>query len=186
MKTLLRCACLVLIIAIVAVQFCAGQRSYAATDSRATLASGMERLNIRLTQSSIADVFTGQEPSCPQPIRAVLLQVDGGGGQGLSDLRVGDDLIKYVYLGSVTSHRRTAVMFARWVWAKVCLPPGCVPPSQVLRSSRWCCRAHVPLSRSWTGRCCRPPIDVAASASRVRPLVEHREKRDDCLNRTCR
>ena len=127
MKSLLRCACVVLIIAIVAVQFYAGQRSYAATDSRATLASGMERLNIRLTQSSIADIFTGQEPSCLQPVRAVLLHVDGGGGQGLSDLRVGDDLIKYVYLGSVTSHRRTAVMFARWVWAKVLFAAGLRP-----------------------------------------------------------
>jgi hypothetical protein len=119
MKTLLRCGYLALVILSLVVQFTRGQRGDGGVDASATLAAGLERLNVQADRSAAADVLTGMAPSCEQPIQATLLRIDGSDDESSGDSRPSAEVVRYVFLGSVGENRDMPNMIGRWVWASV-------------------------------------------------------------------
>jgi hypothetical protein len=118
MKTLLRCGYVALIASSVAIQSTAGRRSNADSDPMATLAAGLERLDVQADRSMTTDILTGYSPSCEQPIHVMLLRIDGAQDERVSDLGPADETARYVYLGSVSEKRNEAVVLSRWLLAR--------------------------------------------------------------------
>jgi hypothetical protein len=127
MKTLPRCGFLALIALIVAIQLTRGQRGDDDSDPMATLAAGLQRLNMRIDRSVAPDIVTGHAPSCEQPIHILPMRIDGVADERLRGLRQEDEVVRYVYLGSVEPERHNSVMIGRWVWASVRFIAGSRP-----------------------------------------------------------
>jgi hypothetical protein len=127
MKTLLRCGFLALIALIVALQLTRGQRGDDDSDPMATLAAGLQRLNVRIDGSIASDIITGHAPSCEQPIHILPMRIDGVADERLRGLLQEDEVVRYVYLGSVEPERHDSVLFGRWVWTSVRFIAGLRP-----------------------------------------------------------
>ena len=129
MKTLMRCGFVTLIILGLAIQVTHGQHGHVDSDATATLAAGMERLRLQTSRSAGDDLLMGHTPSCEQPIRVVLLGVDGAEDERLRGLRQADEVVRYAYLGRVEDNRDEIEMIIRSVWASTLFTVG-------LRSAR--------------------------------------------------
>lgn len=123
MKTLLRCSYAALIVLTLAIQVTHGQHGHIGTDTT-KVADGLKRLNVQIDLSTEAEILTGQSPNCGQPIRVMLLRIDGAEDERLLGLRPADDVIRFVYLGSVEENPDRAVMIRRSIWASVLFSVG--------------------------------------------------------------
>jgi hypothetical protein len=129
MKTLLRLGWIALIVLGVTLQFTRGRRSEADSDLMASLAAGLQQLDVQTEGPNAAGILTGRSQSCDQPLHIMLVGIDGAedewlGGTGTSQ---SSSMFRYVYLGSVGETRDRSTMFRRWIWAGVLFTVGLRP-----------------------------------------------------------
>jgi hypothetical protein len=119
MKILLRCSFIALIVLGVVIQVTGTRRGEPDGKPMASLSAGLERLHLHTSGATSAEVLTGVAPSCGQPIHARLLRIDGSQDEWLRDIRLNDEVIRYVYLGSVSENRDKVRLLSHWIWANV-------------------------------------------------------------------
>jgi hypothetical protein len=130
MKTLLRLGWIALIVLGITLQFTRGRRSETDSDLMASLAAGLQQLDVQTEGPTAAGILTGHSQSCDQPLHVMLVGIDGAedewlGGIGTSQ---SSNMLRYVYLGSVGETRDRSAMFRRWIWADVMFTVGLRSP----------------------------------------------------------
>jgi hypothetical protein len=123
MKALLRLGWIILIVLGVTIQFTRGRRSDADSDQMASLAAGLEQLDVQTEGPNAAGILIGHSLSCEQPLQVMLVGIDGAEDEWLGG-RQSSSLLRYIYLGSVEETRDRPAMFRRWIWAGVLFTVG--------------------------------------------------------------
>jgi hypothetical protein len=124
MRWPLRCLFAILMVLVFASQVVRANRGLETADPLPKLMAALERLHVRIIESSDNRIFSVSSPLCEQPFLVALMPIHGGNDDMIRQIQGPEVVIRFVYGGQVFDHPRWYGFIGEWARTMVSFQLG--------------------------------------------------------------